>query len=273
MDTRLKRLVASATALLFCLAAWLAYRSSRSEAEPPASSDLNAMLSTPPTGPGVAPAAPAAPVPGSPAPAPRVYVTGAVERPGLYPLPVGARVQDAMDAAGGPSPAADLEAINLADYVKDAEQVKIPERAAALAVSNHPAAAAPRPAPAAAKTTSPGQRRRPSAAPAARLAPAPTEGGHSGGRRPFAAAAETETPPAAAAAGAKTEAPSSGLINVNTAGAQELESLPGIGPAIAQAILEHRRLHGPFARVEDLLNVRGIAEKKLASVRERVTVR
>jgi competence protein ComEA len=61
-------------------------------------------------------------------------------------------------------------------------------------------------------------------------------------------------------------------VNVNTAGVSELTSLRGIGPALAGRIVEHRKEHGPFARVEDLLEVKGIGPKLLASIRDRVTV-
>jgi competence protein ComEA len=50
-------------------------------------------------------------------------------------------------------------------------------------------------------------------------------------------------------------------LNINTASAQELESLPGLGPVTAQKIIEYRETHGPFARPEDLLIVEGIGEK------------
>jgi competence protein ComEA len=46
-------------------------------------------------------------------------------------------------------------------------------------------------------------------------------------------------------------------IDLNTAGVEELQTLPGIGPALARRIVEHRREHGPFRRVEDLLEVKG----------------
>jgi competence protein ComEA len=62
------------------------------------------------------------------------------------------------------------------------------------------------------------------------------------------------------------------LIDLNRATAAQLEALPGIGPATAAAIIEHRERNGPFVRVDDLLAVRGIGEAKLAALRDRVHV-
>lgn len=62
----------------------------------------------------------------------------------------------------------------------------------------------------------------------------------------------------------------SGVVSLSTATQQELESLPGVGPATASAIVAHRRTHGPFRRVDDLLNVKGIGESKLAAMRSRI---
>jgi competence protein ComEA len=58
---------------------------------------------------------------------------------------------------------------------------------------------------------------------------------------------------------------------VNTAGPAELERLPGVGPATARAIIDHRKRHGPFRSVEDLLEVRGIGPAKLDAIRDLVT--
>lgn len=63
-----------------------------------------------------------------------------------------------------------------------------------------------------------------------------------------------------------------GRINVNTAGERTLEGLPGIGPVLARRIVEYRQMHGPFRRVEDLLRVAGIGERKLAQIRPLITV-
>ena len=60
-------------------------------------------------------------------------------------------------------------------------------------------------------------------------------------------------------------------LNLNTATAQELEALPGVGPELAQRILDYRTQHGPFKNVEGLTKVKGIAEGKLAKIRDKVT--
>ncbi len=62
------------------------------------------------------------------------------------------------------------------------------------------------------------------------------------------------------------------LVNLNTATAEELESLPGIGPKLAQRIVAYRETYGPFAAVEDLMEVSGIGEGKLAEMEGLVTV-
>lgn len=62
------------------------------------------------------------------------------------------------------------------------------------------------------------------------------------------------------------------LVNVNTATLEQLETLPGIGEVLAQRIVDHRELHGPFRTVEDLLNVSGIGESRLEDLRPRITV-
>jgi len=61
-------------------------------------------------------------------------------------------------------------------------------------------------------------------------------------------------------------------ININTAPAGELESLPGIGKALAARIIEQREKYGPFRRVEHLIIVRGISDKRFRALRELVTV-
>ena len=64
-----------------------------------------------------------------------------------------------------------------------------------------------------------------------------------------------------------------GLIDLNYAAAIDLENLPGVGPVLALRIFEYRETNGPFETVEDLLDVPGIGEAKLAALREALVVR
>ena len=67
-------------------------------------------------------------------------------------------------------------------------------------------------------------------------------------------------------------APTRVLVNVNTATAEELETLTGIGPSLAQAIIDYRTEHGAFRTAEDMLNVKGIGEAKLEGFRAEITL-
>jgi competence protein ComEA len=61
-------------------------------------------------------------------------------------------------------------------------------------------------------------------------------------------------------------------VNLNTATAEQLESLPGIGPASAKNILEYREKVGKFNRIEEIINIKGIGEKKFLKIKNRLTV-
>jgi competence protein ComEA len=67
-------------------------------------------------------------------------------------------------------------------------------------------------------------------------------------------------------------APSTILINLNTATMAELESLPGIGARTAERIVEHRQKNGSFKRIEELMNVRGVGEKSFLKLKPLITV-
>lgn len=137
-----------------------------------------------------------------------VEVVGAVSTPGVYRLDGDARVQDAIDAAGGARADADLTGLNLARRLDDEERLEIPST---------------------------------------RVVATPT----------------TSAAPAAV---------KNGTININTASAEELDALPGIGPALAGRIVAYRQQHGPFASVEELSNVSGISPKMVETLRPLISV-
>ncbi|MBN1933873.1 MAG: helix-hairpin-helix domain-containing protein [Anaerolineae bacterium] len=158
------------------------------------------------------PTATPTPVP-TPTPAPlRVYVTGAVLNPDVYVLPPGSIIKDALAAAGGAVPDADLEQINLALSVYDQQQIYVPRR----------------------------------------------------GEIDLPIALPQEQP-----AGAQTA--DSGVVNINEATLEQLDTLPGIGPAIAERIIKYRAENGPFEIAEDLMNVKGIGPTTFEKLKDKIT--
>jgi competence protein ComEA len=79
------------------------------------------------------------------------------------------------------------------------------------------------------------------------------------------------TPGTARGAASPAPAPSE-KVNINTAGVDDLVALPGIGKSYAERIVEYRQKNGPFKKVEDILNVRGIGEKTFDRIKDRLTI-
>ena len=151
-----------------------------------------------------------------------VHVTGAVEKSGVYRLPAGARVNDALKKAGVQAEA-DLDSLNLAAPLIDGQKVTVPLRQENLGMGN--------------------------------------PGG------PFSSI------PPKSMAGGDTPAPGNeSLININTADQAALDSLPGIGPALAQRIIQYREKNGPYKVPEDIKNVSGIGEKRFENLKDLITV-
>ncbi|MDI7248020.1 MAG: helix-hairpin-helix domain-containing protein [Bacillota bacterium] len=165
-----------------------------------------------------------------------VHVCGAVMTPGVYTLPAGSRVADAVRLAGGLAPGACMELVNMAAVLSDAAQVYIPARQAK----------GPEPDPASSSRAAAG---------VGSASPRPGGGASSQGGD----ACDTK-------AGVQTR------VNINTAGLAELDSLPGIGLALAGRIIEHRNTRGRFERPEDLMNVSGIGPAKYEALKDLITV-
>lgn len=146
-----------------------------------------------------------------------VDVEGKVAHPGVQMLPGGSRVYEALAAAGGALPGADVTALDLARPVTDGEQLRV-----GIAGAPSPVVGLPQ----------------------------PSAGGTAKGKR------------------GKPAQP----VNLNTATLEQLETVPDIGPALAQRILDWRSEHGRFDSVAQLRQVRGIGERKFADMRDSVTV-
>lgn len=82
--------------------------------------------------------------------------------------------------------------------------------------------------------------------------------------------ASAQSPRSSSRSAAK--APVTGTININTASATELEALPGIGAKTAARIVEYRQKNGPFKKIEELMNVRGVGEKNFLKLKPQITV-
>jgi len=87
-----------------------------------------------------------------------------------------------------------------------------------------------------------------------------------------AQAPATQPPSKASARSAASVAPASAPININTASVAELDGLPGIGAKTAALIVEYRQKNGPFKKIEELMNVRGVGEKSFMEMKDRITV-
>jgi competence protein ComEA len=147
-----------------------------------------------------------------------VYICGAVTDPGVYELLSGARVFEAVEAAGGLTADAAEGAVNQAALLNDGDMITIPT--------------------------------------AEEMESAVTQGGI--------------TPAGSAAAVSDS---SSGKININTAGSEELQKIPGVGPSKAQSIIDYREEHGAFTSPEDLMKITGIKEKTYEKMKDSICVR
>ena len=205
-----------------------------------------------PTGEGEPAASPAAPPNASAEIV--VHVAGAVKKPGVYHLLSGARNDDAIQKAGGPTAEANTDGINLASRVEDGSQLYLPTR------KQHPEGGADAPT-----TTA-------NAAPISPVSSPSTKPNEKTGAKAGSHTVAKSTGSAKGGKGGKFSAPGQGTVNINTANAEELQRIPGIGPAMAERILDFRKTNGKFTAPEDMLQISGIGEKKFAKMQPYVRV-
>ncbi|MBR1398200.1 MAG: helix-hairpin-helix domain-containing protein [Selenomonadaceae bacterium] len=154
-----------------------------------------------------------------------VYVTGAVNKPGMVELSVDdnkLRVVDAINACGGLLPTADSEAINMAEEISDGQHIRVPEKIIEQIAENSSEQSV--------KSMNTNSNKN------------------------------------------KKSSDSGNIVNINTADADELDTLPGIGPAMAQRIIDYRQTHGSFKSIDEIQNVRGIGQKKFENLKSRITI-
>lgn len=154
-----------------------------------------------------------------------VHVIGAVPRPGLYEFAEGARVQDAIDAAGGLLSTANVNAINLAALLGDGQQLSVP---------------------------------------------------YLSGQEPVGEASTLELPGSFDNNDSASEESSISadgeLININTATLEELDGLPGVGPTIAQRIIDYRTENGAFSTIDEIMDVSGVGPATFDEIKDLITV-
>lgn len=166
-----------------------------------------------------------------------VDVDGAVQKPGVYRLARGAALGAAVEMAGGRTRAADTRCINFTDTISDRQKIYIPYK------SEHVCADAQ-------DLVSPG------AGPPAKIPDT----------------ADRSAPDSDAAAAAPAGLSANGVVNINTADEQALETLPGIGPTYARRIVELRQERGPYKTIEEIMLVNGVGESTFNKLKHLIKV-
>ena len=158
-----------------------------------------------------------------------IHVTGCVAKPGVYKLPPGSRVNDAILAAGGLGPKADPDQLDLAARLIDGTQVFVPVKG---------------------------------------TNPAAVNSAYDGKASSQLYLATQQAGGAATSKGGGAKHPT-GPVSLSTATADQLQSIPGIGPSTADRILDYRKTHGSFKSVNELTGIgAGIGPKKLEKIRK-----
>ena len=160
-----------------------------------------------------------------------VHICGAVSTPGVYELPAGSRIIDAVEAGGGFLPEADEACCNLAEAIEDGCQIYIMTKTESCADGQTEKKAGIQTSPDSDLQTTDRNVRSNSAS-----------------------------------------ALESALVNLNTADAAALMTLPGIGESRAKAIISYREQHGAFVKIEDIMKISGIKQAAFSKIKDKITV-
>lgn len=174
-----------------------------------------------------------------------IHVCGEVAAPGVYELPAGSRMYEAVEKAGGMTSEAAQEYVNLAQVIEDGQQLRIPSREEIRKYQE-------------------------TGKDISGLLGAGGGNGNgsvSGSQKSGSSAGTSRT-----AAGEDGSSVSGGLINLNTASKEELMTLNGIGAARAEAILSYRDQKGGFRTIEDIMKVPGIKNAAFQKIKDKITV-
>ncbi len=190
-----------------------------------------------------------------------VQVSGSVAAPGVYELPLRARMQDAISAAGGFAEDASADVLNLAAALEDGQKIYVPKKGeaeAAHGISDQ-------------NDDAVDDEEASSGGVGAAGGSVGVAGGSGRSARSHAPSARSRKTSKSGSRSNKKSLPAHS-VSLNRANAEELSSLPGIGEATAKRIIADRRVHGRFKKVEDLCRVKGIGKKKLASIKRYLRV-
>lgn len=180
-----------------------------------------------------------------------VHVCGAVMSPGVYELAAGSRVYEAVQAAGGFAEQADDSYVNQAQELPDGVKLVIPTKEEAESVRQ-----------AAGEGKSEGQ-----------VSSAGEEQADSGIQIGITAQGSAGTIEGAAGTETESALTDDGKVNINTASAEELCQIPGIGATRAAAVISYRERHGSFQSPEDIMNVSGIKEGTYEKIKDSISVK
>ncbi len=157
-----------------------------------------------------------------------IHITGEVKKKGILYLDKGARIADAIEAAGGATKNASLDQVNLAYILEDGQKIYIPNKNEKIETGAYIIA--------------------------------------NSGKNVLVEEGNGSTTTEKNAKGVN------GKVNINTANQTELETLQGIGPSLAQRIIEYRKENGKFQTIEDIQNVKGIGDSKYSNIKDDICI-